>query len=347
MHRSRRVRLGHVARGRPKLTKIGLVLGAGGVVGQAYHAGVLSALAEHTGWDPRAADVTVGSSAGAVTGAVLRLGGSASDMAAYATDQPLSPDGAALFATFGPRERDFPPFAVATILRGWRAPSPRAALGLLRRPWALRPASALATLLPAGQVDITQHTAVLDAHVGHSAWPDGLLVCTVRRSDGRRVVLGRPGAPATTLGRAVAASCAIPGYFTPVRIGDHEYVDGGAHSPTNADVLVRERLDLVVVVSPMSAKGGRATAPGGLMRLAAHRALWREVAQLRATGTEVICFEPEREALAVMGVNAMAEDRSSGVVEAAAAETHRRLSDPRLAVRLDHLSGHRVASRAA
>jgi predicted acylesterase/phospholipase RssA len=51
---------------------IGLVLGAGGMSGQAYHAGALAALAHDTGWDPRTADVVVGTSAGAVTGALLR-----------------------------------------------------------------------------------------------------------------------------------------------------------------------------------------------------------------------------------------------------------------------------------
>jgi len=46
------------------MPRIGLVLGAGGIVGHAFHAGVLGALAEVTGWDPRAAEVVVGTSAG-------------------------------------------------------------------------------------------------------------------------------------------------------------------------------------------------------------------------------------------------------------------------------------------
>src|SRR3984957_20592699 len=58
--------------GSRKTPSIGLVLGAGGVVGQAYQAGVLSALAREVGWDPREATMVVGTSAGAVTGAALR-----------------------------------------------------------------------------------------------------------------------------------------------------------------------------------------------------------------------------------------------------------------------------------
>ncbi len=46
------------------MTRVGLVLGAGGVVGQAYHAGVLAVLEHDFGFDPRAVDVIVGTSAG-------------------------------------------------------------------------------------------------------------------------------------------------------------------------------------------------------------------------------------------------------------------------------------------
>src|SRR6185369_6425583 len=76
-----------------RMARIGLVLGAGGVVGHAFHAGVLAALTEKTGWDPRAAEVVVGTSAGSVVGALLRAGASAPDLLARATGQPLSREG--------------------------------------------------------------------------------------------------------------------------------------------------------------------------------------------------------------------------------------------------------------
>ena len=43
--------------------KVGLVLGAGGVVGGAWLTGGLHALATETGWDPAEADYVVGTSA--------------------------------------------------------------------------------------------------------------------------------------------------------------------------------------------------------------------------------------------------------------------------------------------
>src|SRR5207342_3836371 len=73
------------------VTSVGLVLGAGGVVGHAYHAGTLATIAQVTGWDPRRAAVIVGTSAGSGVGATLRAGLAAPDFVARITGEPLSP----------------------------------------------------------------------------------------------------------------------------------------------------------------------------------------------------------------------------------------------------------------
>ena len=75
---------------------VGLVLSAGGMSGAAHHAGARAGLAEATGWDPRRADVIVGTSAGSSTAVTLRAGLSAPDHAAYYTHRPLSPEGQTL-----------------------------------------------------------------------------------------------------------------------------------------------------------------------------------------------------------------------------------------------------------
>src|SRR3954449_5164355 len=54
--------------------KVGLVLGAGGVMGGAWLTGGLEAVATETGWDPASADVVVGTSAGSMIGALLACG---------------------------------------------------------------------------------------------------------------------------------------------------------------------------------------------------------------------------------------------------------------------------------
>ena len=49
-------------------------------------------------------------------------------------------------------------------------------------------------------------------------------------------------------GLAVRASCSIPGFFRPVRIGDRTYVDGGVVSPVAVDVARQMGADVVIAV---------------------------------------------------------------------------------------------------
>ena len=300
------------------MSRVGLVLGAGGVVGQAYHAGALAALEHDYGWDPRTADVIVGTSAGSITGTLLRSDVPASELAAWTVRAPLSVEGRALERIVGTEIPEFEPFRPLNLLRrppnlpGW---------GMVRnaalRPWHFRPVVAALALLAPGRSDIAARLGML-RRVEGQAWPErDLWICAVRRRDGRRVVFGRPGSPEAPLHLAIAASCAVPGYFAPVKIEDHTYVDGGAHSPTNAAILRERSLDLVIVVSPMS---GPATIPTdlyGVSRAHAARIARREARALRGSGTEVVTFRPGRPELAAMGNDFMARDRVDRIVQEA------------------------------
>src|SRR5919204_1414739 len=62
------------AGGRTRVMTVGLVLGAGGVMGGAWLTGALEALAAETGWDPGSADRIVGTSAGAMIGGLVAAG---------------------------------------------------------------------------------------------------------------------------------------------------------------------------------------------------------------------------------------------------------------------------------
>ena len=326
--------------GSRRAASIGLVLGAGGVVGQAYQAGVLAALEREIGWDPRGAAVIVGTSAGSVTGAALRVGVPATDLAASIYGVPTSRRGGAILHRILPPDAGpLPTPSFGSLLRPWNLPSTALLARAVRRPLAFRPEVAAMTLMPAGRIDITERARGLDEHIG-DRWPDGLRICTVRRTDGARVVFGRPGAPRARLAPAVLASCAIPGYFKPVTIDGTEYLDGGVHSVTNADVLKMDALDLVVIVSSLSAARGSANGADGLLRRTVHRRMEREVARLQAAGTPVISLEPGLESRRAMGLRAMAEDRSHRVIEAAYEETRRRiLSTPFLATMAEPAPG--------
>jgi NTE family protein len=311
---------------------IGLVLGAGGVVGAAYHVGTLAALEETTGWDPRTATVVVGTSAGSGMGATLRAGLSTADQLARALGESMSAEGERLVAT-APPLGDFPP-------RSRRGPgrpqAPNLVFSTLGRPIGRGPrlGSALAGLLPAGTIPTSPIGDRVRSLYGDVRWPaDALWICAVRLRDGKRVVFGRDDVETPDVGTACEASSAIPGFFQPVTIGSDRYVDGGVHSPTNADLLAGLGLDAVIVVSPMSATTGarRTIRPGMGGRTWSSLALGDEVRAMRRSGTPVLTVQPTAGDLRVMGINAMDPARREPVARQARESAQRRFEEARAA----------------
>ncbi len=266
----------------------GLVLGAGGQAGEAFHRGVVRAMHDF-GLDARTAEVIVGTSAGSVMAASLRRREPSNRVAA----------------------------PVASERGRSRLPGRSDALELLRRPRQAFNALLLSPELANGRVSVEfLREGMRDKH---GTWPQApLWIVAVRRSDGRRVVFGKPGEPVTDVPSAVAASCAIPGYFSAVDIDGTSYVDGGVHSPTNADLLAGRELDAVLISSPMSVQLAGVRPRVDLpMRLLFAGYLREEMWVLRRRGTQVITFEPDRSVLAVMGLNMMDGRRIHEVEERA------------------------------
>jgi NTE family protein len=315
------------------MTRVGLVLGGGGVVGQAYHSAVLAVLEHDHGFDARKADVIVGTSAGSITGSLLRLGVSAEDLAAWTVKAPLSGDGDVMRHVAATVIPDLAPFSPLNVLRRpLRLPSPHLLQRALVRPWQFRPLAAAMTLLAPGRHDIGEQLAAL-RELEQPGWPEQpLWICAVRRRDGSRVVFGRPGTQPVPLHLAVAASCAVPGYFAPVRIGGRSYIDGGVHSPTNAAILRTAGVDLAVVISPMSgaAAGWR---PGfyAAARRHATRLLDREVRALEAAGIQTVVFAPGPEEQQVMGKDVMSRDHLQEIIQGSFLAAGRYAASPSVA----------------
>ena len=279
--------------------ELALVLGAGGNVGLAYHAGVLLSLEHHLGIDLREADVVVGTSAGSIVAALLRRGLGAEELAAFVVGAPFRDEwlGAehSLRVAFEQRPR-------RRVLNLVTPPTPGQLMRTARSFGRNRPGAVIAGMLN-GAIDISTATAVLD-DLG-DGWPERPLRIVAVSREGRRVVFGRKG-QMPRLSLAVAASCAIPGVFAPVRIDHRSYIDGGVHSPTNADVVRDLEPRQVLVVSPMSCepatRGRRIDLP---LRRRFHRRLRREVTMLEQRGSVVHVVEPETDVLSVMGLNMM------------------------------------------
>jgi predicted acylesterase/phospholipase RssA len=66
-----------------------------------------------------------------------------------------------------------------------------------------------------------------------------------------RVVFGVDGSEDVPISAAVRASGALPMVYAPVRINDHELIDGGMVSTTNLDIAVEAGARLVVVINPI------------------------------------------------------------------------------------------------
>jgi NTE family protein len=302
---------------------------------------VLAALEEVTGWDPRRATVIVGTSAGSITGTSLRAGLSAPDLLARAENRPLSPSGARILAGVGP------PAGPPALRASGRARPPAEVAGRLARaaarPLSARPLAVLAALMPEGSAGTDLIAAGISA-LALPSWPtQPLWVCAVRERDGRLIVFGRDSRP--RLADAVAASCAIPGFFRPVNIDGEVFVDGGVHSPTNADLLADLGLDLVVVSSPMSLAGS-----GLRLRLDQPARRWSrllldgEARRLRRQGVEVVAFQPTAQDIMIIGANPMDARRRVAVARQARESTLGRLARAETRARLAPISARRASS---
>ncbi|SCF03293.1 NTE family protein [Micromonospora mirobrigensis] len=205
-----RARLGRVS--------TALVLAGGGVAGIAWELGVLRGLADA---EPAltdrilAADVVVGTSAGASVAAQITSGVPLDDL----YQAQLRPGSAEIEVEI---DTDVLLADLAAAMAGAATPEE-----------ARRRVGRLA--LAADTVHPSVRLAAVDARLPVKRWPDRrLLVTAVDADTGERVVLTRDSG--ATLLDAVAASAAVPGVWPVVTVGDRRLMDGGAWSAANADL---------------------------------------------------------------------------------------------------------------
>jgi NTE family protein len=335
--------------------RVGLVLGAGGVLGASWLIGALEALEAETGWRAADAERIVGTSAGAVVGALAASGIASEYMSAYVGGRTLEG-----FAEAEARADQLGGRLIGTEYRLQRALPPigpgswRLALNTLRHVRRHTPATVLAGWLPRGFISTGPIHTLIESFVPGD-WPDhpGYSTVAADYGSGKRVAFGREDAPVARVADAVAASCAIPGFYHPVTIGGRRYVDGGICSTSNLDLLCGAGLDLIVCLNPMSSVapisgGSPADRFAALMRASAGRRLGHEARKLREDGAEVLILQPGRDDCALMGVNLMNGSRRVQVMEQARKSTARELHRLRGTHLLPSRSaGHRTADAAA
>jgi NTE family protein len=316
--------------------KLGLVLGAGGMTGMAYHAGVLRALEQHAGIIPGEVDLLVGTSAGAVMAAYLRSGFSVDALWSMVrgTHPALeelgrTPEERRAATAFSPAFRNGSEFLTRAIGSSFVTLRSFARIPIPRLPDALHP------LLYAGlfTMDRAQQRFELDLA---GEWPiQRTAICAVDLGNGRRTVFG-PNASPVSLADAVTASCSIPGFYSPFKSDGKTYVDGGVHSPTNLDVAARFGCDVIITIAPM-AYDPNVDIPVGrrLIRRIGHRSLHHEAIMAKARGAEVLLIRPDAEDVRVQGINPMRASGAEAIALAGYESASRLLASDRFSLALE------------
>ena len=256
-----------------------LVLGGGGVTGIAWETGVIAGLAD-LGIDLAAADVIIGTSAGSVAGTDI-TSGQEPEALYQAQLAPPDPEPAARIG-WGIIGRLL--WVMSTSRDPVRA---RVRIGH----WAL----AARTMPESGR------RKVFEARLPVSDWPAKVLkVTAVDARTGEFVVFDSAGDAG--LVDAVGASCAVPGVWPPVTIGDRRFMDGGVRSVANADLAAR--YERVVIVAPVAQGIGHMTSPR------------RQAAGLAAAGARVVLVRPDRAAVHAIGHNVLDVSRRAAAATA-------------------------------
>ena len=279
---------------------IALVLGGGGAAGNAWEIGVIAGLAE-AGLDmTEAADMVVGTSAGATAAAQVRSGIPAAELLASVLSPPVRPTG---------QNRERPPsLPMATVFERMRAIGAAATSAAdLRRAMGAFGLESDSTLGPGAG----QRRAIVAARLPRSEWPDRpMIVVAVDAHTGELAAFDRDSG--VDVVDAVTASTALPGLVPTHSINGTHYIDGGVRSPDNADLA--SGYANVVVLSPLGGRSQtppeRGAGPTGQFEGLRRPPEWgvdlaSQIQALREQGSRVEVITPDTDSRAAMGMNQM------------------------------------------
>jgi NTE family protein len=248
------------------MDKRALVLGGGGVTGAAWELGLIAGLAAE-GIRLAEADLIVGTSGGAVTGAQLSSG---TDLESLYQRQ-LEPPVREIAARLG----------VGLIVRQTLIMITSSGPKQLRRRMG-------DLALRSRTVSEAERRKVIESRLPSRDWPAvPFQVTAVDAMTGQFVVFD--AATEASLVDAVGASCAVPGAWPAVTIAGRRYIDGGMRSPANADLAAG--YDRVVIIAPVGRRGG--VLPGAD----------KQADDLRAAGAKVMVVSPDEAARQAIGHN--------------------------------------------
>jgi len=232
---------------------------AGGVIeGAIYEIGALCALDEAVlGADLHDLDMYVGVSSGALIGGLLANGVPARELSrgilSEARDPGLNLDPAVLFRPavreYAGRLRRLPGALASSVGHYALHPRDLSLLGLL---------STLGAMMPTGLFD----NAPLERFLNQAFSTGGrtndfrrlrrrLYVVAMHLDTADVTVFGEPGHDHMPISKAIQASTALPGLYTPVEVDGEHYIDGVARRTVHASVALDAGADLLFCINPI------------------------------------------------------------------------------------------------
>lgn len=302
----------------PPRSRRALVLAGGGVAGAVYEIGALRAINDLLqGATVNDFDIYVGTSAGSIVASGLSHGLTPQELlqaieGTHGTIRPIRRRDIFSFNTreFLRRSRSLPRTLRTAITHYLRNPNDFTLIDL---------AWVMAEVLPSALYDgqalaqyITQLLREANYDDTFQSLTKELYVIATDLNTGQRAVFGsrRFGDYLEAqISLAVAASCAVPILYKPVRIADSEYVDGGLGGNASLDLAIERGAKLVVCINPLvpysntnetlpepgfiSNKGMQAVADQ-VFRIMLHSGLRYHIKQLRRRhpDVDIILIEP-------------------------------------------------------
>ena len=238
-------------------SKTALVLAGGGLSGAMYEIGALRAIDDIlTDRTVNDFDIYVGTSAGAIVGALLANGATPETML-----QGLSGD---LPGIRPIQRRDLFHLNLQDVLKlGIKLPRTVLAawthylryindVTLFDLLWSISEA------LPAGMYDSLALEAYMREIIGSYGGTNDftrlrpqLYIVATDLDSGQRAVFGPDSNQDVPISLAIAASTAVPLLYKPVRIADHDYVDGSVRGNASVDLAIERGATLVIVINPL------------------------------------------------------------------------------------------------
>jgi NTE family protein len=224
------------------MTKRALVLAGGGLAGIAWETGVLRGIADKSPATAEAllnADVLVGTSAGSAVAGQLISG--------LSLDELFERQTAASSSEINPNVGidEITELFVAAMAQGGTTAEKLARIGTI--------ALSTETVSEAVRRDV-----IADRLPSHD-WPEReLRISAIDTATGELVAFDPTSG--VSLVDAVAASCAVPGVWPPVTIGERRYMDGGVGSSVN--MILAADCDVAVALLPLGKSSPSPFGPG-------------------------------------------------------------------------------------